>query len=71
MKYQTQLLLDVEVGYDVLPAQEGLPTQVDITYVNVLTQSKGKIRKVNVLNALDESALVNLEDEILENLNPQ
>lgn len=66
-KFETQLLVDVEVGYDLLPAQENLPDQVDITYVNVHTKdAKGKIRKVNILGALDESALINLEDEILE-----
>lgn len=68
LKFETQLLVDVEVGYDLLPAQENLPDQVDITYVNVHTKDtkKGKIRKVNILGALDESALINLEDEILE-----
>lgn len=70
-KYATQMLLDVEIGYDLLPAQENLPDQVDITYVNVTTtDSRGKPRKVNVLGALDESALINLEDEILEALTP-
>lgn len=70
-KYSTQMLLDVEIGYDLLPAQENLPDQVDITYVNVHTKdAKGKLRKVNVLGALDESALINLEDEILEALEP-
>lgn len=69
MKSELQLLLDVEVGYDLLPAQENLPEQIDVKYVNVLTKGKkGKGRKVNVLGALDESALINLEDEILEEI---
>lgn len=71
MKHETQLLLDVEVGYDLLPAQENLPDQIDIKYINVVTQDKaGKPRRVNVLSNLDESALINLEDEILESLDP-
>lgn len=69
MKHETQLLLDVEVGYDLLPAQENLPDQIDIKYINVVTQDKtGKTRRVNILSNLDESALINLEDEILEGL---
>lgn len=68
-KYSTQMLLDVEIGYDLLPAQENLPDQVDITYVNVHTKdARGRTRKVNILGALDESALINIEDEILEAL---
>jgi hypothetical protein len=69
MKSELQLLLDVEVGYDLLPAQENLPEQIDVKYISVLTKGKkGKGRKVNVLGALDESALINLEDEILEEI---
>jgi len=71
MMISTQLLLDVDVGYDFLPAQENLPDQVDIKFVNVRTVgANGKTRKVNVLGALDESALINLEDDILQALAP-
>lgn len=71
MMISTQLLLDVDVGYDFLPAQENLPDQVDIKFVNVRTVgANGKPRKVNVLGALDESALISLEDDILEALAP-
>ena len=71
MKHQTQMYLDVEVSYDILPAQENLPNQVDIKQVIVHTIGhKGKARKINILGALDESALINLEDEILEALEP-
>lgn len=65
-KLSMQLLLDVEVEYDLLPAQENLPEQVDVKKVVVITTNDEKPRKVNVLGALDESALVNLEDDILE-----
>lgn len=66
-KHETQLLLDVEVSYDILPAQENLPEQIEVTQVIVhTTDQKGKTRKINVLGALDESALINLEDEIQE-----
>jgi hypothetical protein len=51
MKHESQLLLDVEVGYDLLPAQENLPDQIDIKYINVVTQDKtGKTRRVNVFS---------------------
>jgi|AntAceMinimDraft_5_1070358.scaffolds.fasta_scaffold01652_12 hypothetical protein len=62
----TQLNLDVHVKYDILPADGDLPTQIDITAVYVLlaTDKPNKSRKVNVLNALSESEIINLEDEI-------
>lgn len=69
-KISLQLLLDAEVEYDLLPAQENLPDQVDVKSVLITTTNNGKTRKVNVLGALDESALINLEDEILEALSP-
>jgi len=68
-KYTTQLLVDVEVGYDLLPAQENLPEQVDINSIKVHSlATNGRVRKISVLGALDESAIINLEDEILEAL---
>lgn len=69
-KLSLQLLLDAEVEYDLLPAQENLPDQVDVKSVLIATTNNGKTRKVNVLGALDESALISLEDDILEALSP-
>jgi len=62
----TQLNLNVHVKYEILPADDDLPTQIDITAVYVLlgTNKANKSRKVNVLSALSESEIINLEDEI-------
>jgi hypothetical protein len=64
----TQLTLDVNVQYDILPAEDDLPIQIDITAVYLLLATKNpeKFRRINILNALSESALINLEDEIQE-----
>jgi hypothetical protein len=63
----TQITLDVVMQYVVLPPEEELPLQIDITavYVNLATPNPEKFRRVNVLNALSESEIINLEDEIL------
>jgi hypothetical protein len=64
----TQLTVDVNVQYDILPAEDDLPIQIDITAVYLLLATKNpeKFRRINILNALSESALINLEDEIQE-----
>ncbi len=53
--------------YVVLPPEEELPLQIDIqaVYVTLATPNPEKFRRVNVLNALSESEIINLEDEIL------
>lgn len=62
--YQTSLTLDVEVEYETLPAEFGLPEQVDITAVNLMVVGKGgRRRKVNLLDSLDESEIMRLEDD--------
>ena len=63
----TQITLDVVMQYVVLPPEEEIPLQIDITavYVNLATPNPEKFRRVNVLNALSESEIINLEDEIL------
>lgn len=70
--FETQTMLDVHVVYDVLPEdpEHDLPRQIDITdaYVFVRGPRTNKSRKVHVLGALSESALINLEDEIAETL---
>jgi len=70
--FESQTLLDIHVSYKVLPAdpEHDLPQQVDITdaYVLVHGPRAKKPRKVHVLGALDESAIINLEDEIQETL---
>jgi hypothetical protein len=68
--FETQQLFDIQVLYDILPEEGDLPQQVDITSVaiNVINPTTGKVRKVQVLGALSESDVINLEDEIQENL---
>jgi hypothetical protein len=67
----TQLTLDVNVQYDILPAEDDLPQQIDITaiYLLLATQNPEKFRRVNILGALSESEIINLEDEIQEKQN--
>ena len=64
----TQLTLNVTVQYDILPEENDLPLQIDITAVYLLlaTPNPEKFRRINILNALSESELINLEDEIQE-----
>jgi hypothetical protein len=68
--FETQTLLSLHVRYDVLPAENDLPTQIDITdaYVLVHSTKAKRPRKVRVLGALSESDIINLEDEIQESL---
>jgi hypothetical protein len=63
----TQITLDVVMQYVVLPPEEEIPLQIDIqaVYVTLATPHPEKFRRVNVLNALSESEIINLEDEIL------
>jgi len=53
--------------YDLLPPEGELPLQVDIqaVYVSLATPNPEKFRRVNLLGALSESEIINLEDEIL------
>ncbi len=62
--YLTSLTLDVEVQYETLPAEHGLPEQIDITAVNLMVVGKGgRRRKVNLVDSLDESEIMRLEDD--------
>ena len=69
-KYPTTLTFDVSVLYDLLEEKPllGLPEQVDISSVWIeLKYTDSRRSRVNVLDALDESAICLLEDEVLEN----
>jgi hypothetical protein len=61
--YTTQVTLDVVVTYTVIPASDGFPEQLDITKVNAIADP-GK-KAANLLRFMDESQVINLEDEIL------
>lgn len=62
------LTLEIEVEFDILDplASHDVPLQVDITgaYIRI-PSSQSKSRRVNILSALSESEVINLEDEIL------
>jgi hypothetical protein len=60
----SSLTLPVEVVYEILPAEFGLPEQVDIVAVNITVRGpSGRKRKVDVLAMLDEAEVFRLEDE--------
>jgi len=60
----TCLTLDVDVEYETLPAEHGLPEQVDIIAVNLTVTGKGgRKRKVDLLDSLSESEIMRIEDE--------
>tara|TARA_R100000988_G_C3947604_1_gene139425 strand:- start:386 stop:568 length:183 start_codon:yes stop_codon:yes gene_type:complete len=60
--------LPIEVKYEVLPAEHGLPLQIDILSIKVEVMSnKKRKRKVELLHTLNESEIMQLEDEISEN----
>ena len=60
----SSLNLPVEVVYEILPPEFGLPEQVDIVAVNIKVRGPtGRKRKVDVLAMLDESEVFRLEDE--------
>jgi hypothetical protein len=66
------LTSEVEIKYAILPADDlyNLPEQVEILGVYLTTISKtGSPRKVDVIGSLGESALMALEDEIIESQN--
>ena len=60
---ETQLTLNVLVQYTIEPAENGFPEQVNITAVRPWGLHSGK--SVNLLRFMDESQIINLEDEIL------
>jgi hypothetical protein len=66
--HKTQLTLDVEVEYRILPPEGDLPQQIDITGVFPLLSSteSSRVRRSNILHSMTESELINLEDEIEE-----
>jgi hypothetical protein len=65
--FETQVLLSVQVKYDILPAEDQFPDQVDIQDVWLVVRhpTTGKERKVHILGALSEGECIAIEDEIL------
>ena len=63
------LSLTIEVEYILLPAEHGLPEQIEITSVGLdVVGPAGKARRVELLHSLDESDILQLEDEIEDEL---
>jgi hypothetical protein len=50
-----------------MPAEHGLPEQIDILSVSIKVSGKnGRKRKVELIHTLEESEILQLEDEINE-----
>ena len=61
------LSLIAGVEYEVMPAEHGLPEQIDILSVAIEVRGKnGRKRKVELIHTLEESEILQLEDEINE-----
>lgn len=59
------LNLPIEVEFERLAEEDGFPEQIDITSVVLKVRGKNKRRrKVELLFTLDESEIMQLEDEI-------
>ncbi len=58
---------EIFVQYEVLPAEGGLPEQIDIKTAWFDLTFLDRPRRVNILGALSESNLMLLEDEAYEN----
>lgn len=69
--FHSTLSIDVEVLYEVLPPEDGFPRQLDVKRITVLTNNPvtGEPRRVNIVDALTESQVMLIEDEILEKEN--
>jgi len=65
--HSTQVTLNAVVTYTVIPASDGFPEMLDITKVQV-SGGTGK-NAANLLRFMDESQIINLEDEILAERN--
>ena len=66
------LTSEVEIKYAILPVDDlyNLPEQVEILGVYITTITKtGSPRKVDIIGSLGESALMALEDEVIESKN--
>ncbi len=65
LKTLLTLTLPIEVEYEKLKEEYGLPEQIDLTTVNITLAGKtGRKRKVDILQLLTETEVMDLEDEI-------
>jgi hypothetical protein len=66
---KVELLLEVDVEWNVLPQEEMFPEELDIVGVYVTLKhptSGAAYRKVNIVKALSEGEIINLEDQLWE-----
>jgi hypothetical protein len=69
--FQSTIQLSIDIDFEVLPAEDGLPSQIEIKAVYLdATSKKSKSGKgrIDILRALNESEVLLLEDEIAESL---
>jgi len=66
--HKTQITLDIDVEYRILPADGEIPEQIDITgvFTAMNNADAGRVRRSNILYSLTESEIINMEDEIEE-----
>jgi hypothetical protein len=70
LTHQTRLFMEVDVEFILQPPETlpdvALPLAVDITGVFLtIKTAQDKPRRVNILSALSDSDIINLEDDIL------
>jgi len=65
LKTSLTLTLPIEVEYEKLKEEYGLPEQIDLTTVNLTLAGKtGRKRKVDILQLLTETEVMDLEDQV-------
>lgn len=65
LKTSLTLTLPIEIEYEKLKEEYGLPEQIDLTTVNLTLAGKtGRKRKVDILQLLTETEVMDLEDQV-------
>ena len=65
LKTSLTLTLPIEMEYEKRKEEYGLPEQIDLTTVNLTLAGKtGRKRKVDILQLLTETEVMDLEDQV-------